>query len=70
MAGTLRAFFKGNGTNVIKIAPEIGIKLTCNDLIKRRIVADPEDITPAQRMASGGLAGAVAQVGDGGRGRG
>jgi hypothetical protein len=34
-AGTIRAFFKGNGTNVVKIAPETAIKLTLNDALKR-----------------------------------
>lgn len=33
--GTIRAFFKGNGTNVVKIAPETAIKLTLNDALKR-----------------------------------
>ncbi len=61
-AGTLRAFFRGNGTNVIKIAPETAIKLTCNDRIKRMIATDVDEITPLQRMVSGALAGAVAQV--------
>ncbi len=62
-AGTARAFFRGNGTNVIKIAPETAIKLTCNDRLKRVFASDLENITPLQRMASGALAGAVAQVG-------
>ena len=56
------AFFRGNGTNVIKIAPETAIKLTCNDRIKRLVCEDIEEITPGQRMLSGALAGAVAQV--------
>lgn len=55
------AFFRGNGTNVIKIAPETAIKLTCNDRIKRLVCEDIEEITPGQRMLSGALAGAVAQ---------
>lgn len=38
------------------------MRLTFNDVIKRLVVADPEEITPLQRMLSGGLAGAVAQV--------
>ena len=61
-AGTMSAFFRGNGTNVIKIAPETAIKLSCNDRLKRMVCEDVEDITPAQRMLSGALAGAVAQV--------
>ncbi len=61
-AGTARAFFRGNGTNVIKIAPETAIKLTCNDRLKRVFCSDLENITPLQRMASGALAGAIAQV--------
>ena len=61
-AGTMSAFFRGNGTNVIKIAPETAIKLSCNDRIKRMVCEDVEDITPGQRMLSGALAGAIAQV--------
>lgn len=61
--GTTSAFFRGNGTNVIKIAPETAIKLSCNDRIKHWVCEDIEEITPAQRMLSGALAGAVAQVG-------
>ncbi|KAK9809183.1 hypothetical protein WJX72_010986 [[Myrmecia] bisecta] len=60
--GTLRAFFKGNGTNVIKIAPETGIKLATNDRIKRYVVRDLDAITPGQRMICGGMAGATAQM--------
>ena len=47
---------------MIKIAPETAIKLSCNDRIKHMVCEDIEDITPAQRMLSGALAGAVAQV--------
>ena len=47
--GTPRAFFRGNGTNVVKIAPETAIKLSCNDRIKRAICTDLDEITPAQR---------------------
>lgn len=34
-AGSIKAFFKGNGTNVVKIAPETAIKLTMNDILKK-----------------------------------
>lgn len=60
--GTIKSFFKGNGTNVIKIAPETAIKLTMNDVYKRMIASDVEDITPPQRMAAGALAGATSQA--------
>ena len=60
--GSLRAFFRGNGTNVIKITPETAIKLSANDYIKRLLVADLDDITPVQRLISGALAGATAQA--------
>lgn len=59
--GSVRAFFKGNGTNVIKIAPETAIKLTMNDVYKHMIASDPDEITPPQRMVAGALAGATAQ---------
>lgn len=60
--GTVRAFFKGNGTNVVKIAPETAIKLTLNDALKHVVTPDPDEITPAQRMTAGALAGACAQA--------
>lgn len=59
--GSVKSFFKGNGTNVVKIAPETAIKLTMNDVYKRWLVEDPDEITPPQRMAAGALAGATAQ---------
>lgn len=60
--GSMKAYFKGNGANVLKIAPETAIKLTMNDIYKRLIASDPEEITPPQRMAAGALAGATAQA--------
>ena len=59
--GTIKAFFKGNGANVLKIAPETAIKLTMNDIYKKMIASDPDEITPGQRMIAGALAGATAQ---------
>ena len=61
-AGTIQAFFRGNGTNVIKIAPETAIKLTFNDRIKRLVASDADHITPLQRLFAGAMSGAVAQV--------
>lgn len=59
--GTLQAFFRGNGTNVVKIAPETAIKLTFNDRIKRIVCHDPDRITPLQRLFAGAMSGAAAQ---------
>ena len=58
----MRAFFRGNGTNVIKIAPETGIKLAFNDRIKHMVCDDLDHITPLQRLFAGAMSGAVAQV--------
>ncbi|KDD75827.1 hypothetical protein H632_c481p0, partial [Helicosporidium sp. ATCC 50920] len=60
--GSVAAFFKGNGTNVVKIAPETAIRLTMNDVLKHLVVQEREDITPAQRMMAGALAGGTAQA--------
>eukprot|EP00884_Botryococcus_braunii_P002622 jgi/Botrbrau1/12360/Bobra.0239s0009.2 len=59
--GSINAFFRGNGTNVVKIAPETAIKLTCNDIVKHMICPDVDEITPVQRMLSGAISGAIAQ---------
>ncbi len=38
--GTYKAFFRGNGTNVIKNVPENAIKLTVNDRMQSLLVSD------------------------------
>lgn len=48
---------------MIKIAPETALRLTLNDRIKQIVAKDHlARITPLERMACGGLAGASAQV--------
>ena len=61
--GTPRAFFRGNGANVLKIAPETALKLTFNDRIKRFVSSsDPgQGLNPAERFIAGAAAGALAQ---------
>mmetsp|Transcript_41333 Transcript_41333/g.105695 ORF Transcript_41333/g.105695 Transcript_41333/m.105695 type:complete len:319 (+) Transcript_41333:39-995(+) len=59
---SLRAFFRGNGTNVIKIGPETALKLSLNDSIRSRVVRDPDNVQLYERMMSGALAGASAQL--------
>ena len=39
------------------------MKLTLNDVFKHAIIRDPDNIHPMERLLSGGLSGAVAQVG-------
>lgn len=43
--GTLKAYFRGNGTNVAKNVPETAMKLTLNDRIKAAVVKDGHNIT-------------------------
>lgn len=38
------------------------MKLTLNDSIRHVIASDPDDVHIMERMLSGGLAGAIAQV--------
>ncbi|GFR42420.1 hypothetical protein Agub_g3323 [Astrephomene gubernaculifera] len=59
--GSFKSFFKGNGANVVKIAPETALKLTLNDSIRRLVAVDPDRVLMQERMVSGGIAGAIAQ---------
>lgn len=62
--GNARAFFRGNGANVLKIAPETALKLTFNDRIKRAVSSsDPGggSLSPGERFVAGAAAGALAQ---------
>ena len=60
--GGMRAFFRGNGVNVLKIAPETSIKFLAFDAFKARVAADPSNVSVSERFAAGGGAGAVAQT--------
>ena len=59
--GGWRAFYRGNGTNVLKICPESGIKFFAFDFFKRAFAAEPAAPRPAERFAAGSAAGALAQ---------
>lgn len=59
---TLRAFFRGNGTNVCKQIPEMGIKLCIADQARLSFAASGSHPTVSQRLVIGGCAGAIAQA--------
>ncbi|CAI5960438.1 unnamed protein product [Closterium sp. NIES-64] len=70
--GGVGAFFKGNGINVVKVAPESAIKFYAYELLKRAIsppaaaggagAGEKSGETAVTRLVAGGMAGAVAQT--------
>lgn len=60
--GGLLGFFRGNGLNVLKVAPESAIKFYMYEMLKKFIGDDNGNVGTAGRLVSGGLAGAVAQA--------
>eukprot|EP00002_Diphylleia_rotans_P029897 TRINITY_DN6110_c0_g1_i2.p1 TRINITY_DN6110_c0_g1~~TRINITY_DN6110_c0_g1_i2.p1 ORF type:complete len:387 (-),score=95.32 TRINITY_DN6110_c0_g1_i2:889-2049(-) len=60
--GGLKAFFRGNGTNVLKIAPESAFKFFAYDKFKTLICASSGNPTTLERMFSGSLAGLASQA--------
>ncbi|VFQ96733.1 unnamed protein product [Cuscuta campestris] len=59
-------FFRGNGLNVLKVAPESAIKFYAYEMLKNAIVSakggEQGDIGTSGRLVAGGMAGAVAQA--------
>ncbi|XP_008805618.1 calcium-dependent mitochondrial ATP-magnesium/phosphate carrier protein 3-like [Phoenix dactylifera] len=64
--GHFLGFFRGNGLNVMKVAPESAIRFYTYEMLKDFIVKangeDKSQIGASGRLVSGGLAGAVAQT--------
>ncbi|KAK2974147.1 hypothetical protein RJ640_021438 [Escallonia rubra] len=64
--GGFLGFFRGNGLNVIKVAPESAIKFYTYEMLKNFIAdtigEEKGDIGTAGRLLAGGMAGAVAQT--------
>ena len=46
----------------MKQVPEMSLKLTCNDRVKARFTANGRQVTLTERLAIGGVSGALAQV--------
>ncbi|CAL0325250.1 unnamed protein product [Lupinus luteus] len=62
----LLGFFRGNGLNVVKVAPESAIKFYAYEMLKN-VIGEAQgnnsaDIGTAGRLFAGGMAGAVAQM--------
>ena len=53
------AFWKGNGTNIIRIFPYSAAQLSANDFYKRMLATDGE-LTVAMRLTAGACAGMTA----------
>ncbi|KAG8070378.1 hypothetical protein GUJ93_ZPchr0006g44124 [Zizania palustris] len=63
---SLRGFFRGNGLNVVKVAPESAIRFYSSEMLKEYIMEskgeNKSNIGTSGRLMAGGLAGAVAQT--------
>eukprot|EP00118_Oscarella_pearsei_P005354 m.24552 g.24552 ORF g.24552 m.24552 type:complete len:471 (+) comp28641_c0_seq1:51-1463(+) len=60
--GGFRSLWRGNGVNVIKIAPETAIKFFTYEQIKKVFQGDNNELTATKRFASGSLAGVISQT--------
>jgi len=59
--GGMRSLWRGNGINVIKIAPESALKFMAYEQIKRLIGSDAVTLNILDRFVAGSLAGVLAQ---------
>ena len=61
--GGVRGLWRGNGINIIKIAPENAVKFAAYDFFKRWIRDQSDrDLTIRERFCAGSLAGGVSQT--------
>lgn len=63
----LLGFFRGNGINILKVAPESAIKFYAYETVKGLLVqlngsGTKDDISGFERLLAGGTAGAIAQT--------
>ncbi|XP_007993184.3 mitochondrial adenyl nucleotide antiporter SLC25A23 isoform X3 [Chlorocebus sabaeus] len=62
LEGGICSLWRGNGINVLKIAPESAIKFMAYEQIKRAILGQQETLHVQERFVAGSLAGATAQT--------
>ena len=60
--GGVLSLWRGNGANVLKIAPETSIKFYAYETVKSLINEQRSEVTVGQRFIAGSLAGSIAQT--------
>jgi hypothetical protein len=60
--GGIRAYFRGNTANILKVAPESAVKFYAYETVKKMFNQNEAEITPYQRMIAGASAGVIAHT--------